>query len=72
MKLKTGLFFARMGKIGSAIGVVLVSICLLLIHNLGQDPTVALGGMAFYLVNYYIYASLVEYIEGRIKEEEKK
>lgn len=72
MKLKTGLFFAKMGKYGSVGGIVLQSFALILIHNIGQDPTMGLLAMAFYLVNYYLYTTLVEHIEDRIRENKEK
>lgn len=72
MRLKTALFFSRCGKYGSSIGIALTCVSMILMHNLGLSLTPALLGMAFYLVNFYVYTSLTEHIEGRIKEETKK
>lgn len=72
MKLKTALFFARMGRIGSIIGIIFTVVSLLLMYNIGMDTTSGLLGMAFYLVNYYVYTALTEHVQDRIKEGEKK
>lgn len=72
MRLKTALFFSKCGKYGSGGGIILTSISLLLMHNLGVNTTPGLLSMAFYLINFYAYSSLTEYVEGRIKEEKDK
>ena len=72
MRLKTALFFARMGRFGSIAGIIFTMVSLFLMYNLSMDTTNGLIGMVFYLVNYYAYTALTEHVQDRIKEGEKK